>query len=195
MLGSEKFVWIAASTHGGEEEIVLAAHKKLREKNPTALLILVPRHPDRFEEVAALSAAQFKTQRRSKRELIEPDIGVYLSDTMGELLLMYAAADVAFVGGSLIPRGGHNVLEPAALAKPLLTGPHLFNFKEITELFFTADALVCVNDAEAMTMQLEKWMGNVEDRREAGLRARSVMVANRGALDRQLGIVKGMVKV
>ena len=155
----------------------------------------MPRHPDRFDEVAALSEAQFKTQRRSKREMIDADIGVYLSDTMGELLLMYAAADVAFVGGSLIPRGGHNVLEPAALSKPLLTGPHLFNFKEISELFFAADALVSVDNVDALTSQLEKWMGNSENRVEAGLRARSVMLANRGALDRQLGIVKGMVRV
>ena len=131
-LGKDRFIWIAASTHEGEEDIILFAHKQLREANKDALLILVPRHPDRFNEIAELSAKYFKTERRSQtmNKNIDADTGVYLGDTMGEMLLMYSASDVAMVAGSLIPRGGHNILEPAVLSKPIITWYHFFYFVE-----------------------------------------------------------------
>lgn len=188
-LGKERFIWIAASTHEGEEEIILAAHQKLREKNPQALLILVPRHPDRFHAVTKMCEQSFVTARRSEGQLCQPETGVYMGDTMGELLLMYGAADVTFVGGSLIPRGGHNMLEPGALAKPVLTGVHLFNFAEISELFVSARALTTVINADALAAELMRLMNNPGEREAMGRRAKQVVDENRGALAKQLALI------
>jgi 3-deoxy-D-manno-octulosonic-acid transferase len=194
VLGKERFIWIAASTHEGEEEMVLSAHKKLREKNPQALLILVPRHPDRFNKIAALCEQSFVTVRRSQQPVCTQETAVYLGDTMGELLLMYSASDIAFVAGSLIPRGGHNMLEAGALGKPILTGPHLFNFAEISELFIRARALTKVRDTESLAMQLTQLMQNPFEREQMGQRALQVVDANRGALAKQLEIIKRTVE-
>src|SRR5690606_27572001 len=132
-LGITRPVWIAASTHEGEDEQLLQAHHQILQRWPDALLILVPRHPERFQSVHRLARGQgFSVARRSGGEL--PDAGqVYLGDTMGELLMRYGAADAAFIGGSLIPRGVHNPLEAAAWGIPVLTGPHVFNFTDIFE--------------------------------------------------------------
>ena len=188
-LGSDRFVWIAASTHEVEEEIILAAHKKLLQLDPQALLILVPRHPDRFDTVAKLVEQSFIVERRSQSQACKPETAVYLGDTMGELLVLYSVADVAFVGGSLIPRGGHNMLEPGVLGKPILTGPHLFNFKEISELFISANALTRVSDADALAKQLAVCLQKPDERLASGERARQVVLNNRGALARQLEII------
>lgn len=192
-LGKDRFIWIAASTHEGEEEIILAAHKKCREKNPDALLILVPRHPDRFEAVATLSAQHFQTQRRSQNELIRSQTAVFLGDTMGEMLLMYSVADVAFVAGSLVPRGGHNVLEPAVLSKPILTGPHIFNFAQIGAMFFEANAMMKVEDADTLANALIALMTKPDERLQMGQRASHLMNANRGALAKQLALIDRVV--
>ena len=112
---------------------------------------------------------------------------------MGELLLMYAAADVTFVAGSLIPRGGHNVLEPGALAKPILTGPHLFNFAEISELFVSARALTKVNDADSLAAQLNYLIQHPAEQKEMGERALQVVAANRGALEKQVTLVSAFI--
>lgn len=194
LLGRDRFVWIAASTHEGEEEVILAAHQALRKKNPQALLILVPRHPDRFDAIATLSEGAFVTVRRSRGEVCTLDTAVYLGDTMGELLLMYAAADVAFVGGSLISRGGHNILEPGALSKPVLSGTHLFNFAEISELFFAASALTKVTDGDSLAQTLTFLMENPSERLSMGERGRLVLEANRGALNKQLELIAGICK-
>ncbi|HVY53976.1 MAG TPA: lipid IV(A) 3-deoxy-D-manno-octulosonic acid transferase, partial [Gammaproteobacteria bacterium] len=141
-IAPHRLVWIAASTHEGEETVVLAAHHIIRAGFPNALLILVPRHPERFSAVADLIKDQnFSMVRRSEKTACTDDTAVYLADTMGEMFLLYAAADVAFVGGSLVPVGGHNLLEPAVLAKPVITGFQLFNFTDISELLVEADAL------------------------------------------------------
>lgn len=192
-LGNERFIWIAASTHEGEEEVVLAAHKKLRAINPNALLILVPRHPDRFDAIAKLASQSFVTARRSLQEVCTAETAVYLGDTMGEMMLMYGASDVAFVGGSLIPRGGHNILEPGALGKPLLSGPHLFNFLEISDMFVTANALVKVTDAESLSAQLIHLMQHADERLQMGERALAVVAANRGALQKQIAIAVDLI--
>lgn len=192
-LGKDRFIWMAASTHEGEEEIIIAAHKKLREKNAQALLILSPRHPDRFEAIAKLCEQSFITQRRSQEQPCTPETGVYLGDTMGELLLLYGACDVSFVGGSLIPRGGHNMLEPGALSKPILTGPNLFNFAEISELFVAANALTKVTDAQSLAKQLIELMKNPTMRLQMGQRALQVVDTNRGALTKQLELVTKLI--
>ncbi len=188
-LGKDRFIWVAASTHEGEEEIILAAHKKLREVNPTALLILVPRHPNRFDAIAKLCEQSFVTARRSFLQTCQPETGVYLGDTMGELLIMYGACDVAFIAGSLIPRGGHNMLEAGALGKPILTGPHLFNFAEISEMFVNAKAMTIVQDADSLAAQLVYLMQHVDERNAMGERSLQVVTANRGALAKQMEII------
>lgn len=192
-LGQDRFIWIAASTHEGEEDIVLAIHQMIRAENPNALLILVPRHPDRFDDIAIMSQALFETKRRSLGEVCDVNTAVYLGDTMGELLLMYSVCDVAFVGGSLISRGGHNMLEPGALGKPILVGEHLFNFKEISDMFFAAGGAFKAKDKEALGSYLKELMHNVNARRDMGQKAFQVIEANRGALAKQLDLLKGYI--
>lgn len=196
VLGQERFIWIAASTHEGEEEIMIAAHQLLREKNPHSLLILVPRHPDRFEHVAKLCSAAFKNTKRhshinhnnqSTSQTLLPDVAIYLGDTMGELMSFYDAADVAFVGGSLMANGGgHNMIEPAALGKPILMGPQVLNFSRESELFSAGNALHFVNDAHTLAENLMLLMQNHHQRTEMGKRARAIVDENRGALAKQL---------
>ena len=180
-------VWIAASTHAGEDEIVLAAHRQLLQRFPDALLILVPRHPERFGNVFELcQRAGLLTCRRSLQQPVEAATQVLLGDTMGELLFLYALADIAFVGGSLVPNGGHNLLEPAALGKPVLSGPNLFNFLEISAQLRNAGALGEVHDADtlaAMVARLWQAPAEVARMREAG---QEVMTRNQGALQRLL---------
>ncbi|KNH47194.1 lipid IV(A) 3-deoxy-D-manno-octulosonic acid transferase [Pseudomonas lini] len=180
-------VWIAASTHEGEDDVVLAAHRRLLANHPDALLILVPRHPERFNPVFELCRQQgFTTVRRSTGEPVTTGTSVLLGDTMGELLFLYALADSAFVGGSLVPNGGHNLLEPAALAKPVLSGPHLFNFLEIAAQLRSAGALAEVDDAESLALAVQRLFELPSDAQrmaEAGLK---VMRTNQGALQRLL---------
>lgn len=192
-LGVDRFTWIAASTHEGEEEMILKAHQQLRQQVPNALLILVPRHPDRFDTVARLSAEVFLTARRSQQEECTPDTAVYLGDTMGELMLLYAASDVAFVGGSLIARGGHNILEPAALGKPVLSGPHVFNFKEICALFSKDNALLTVNNVNELTQNLISLAKDVQEREQLGQRVLQIVANNRGALHKQLNEIRKVI--
>ncbi|NBF05787.1 3-deoxy-D-manno-octulosonic acid transferase [Pseudomonas sp. Fl5BN2] len=183
----ERPVWIAASTHEGEDAVVLEAHRQLLASYPNALLILVPRHPERFNSVFELCQQQgFATVRRSAGEPVAAATSVLLGDTMGELLFLYALADSAFVGGSLVANGGHNLLEPAALAKPVLSGPHLFNFLEIATLLRDAGALQEVDDAEGLAVAVQRLFELPQDAQrmaEAGLK---VLKANQGALQRLL---------
>ncbi|WP_409315598.1 lipid IV(A) 3-deoxy-D-manno-octulosonic acid transferase [Pseudomonas sp. KCJK9016] len=183
----ERPVWIAASTHEGEDEVVLNAHRRLLANHPDALLILVPRHPERFNSVFELCQREgFATVRRSTGANVYAATSVLLGDTMGELLFLYALADSAFVGGSLVPNGGHNLLEPAALAKPVISGPHLFNFLDIAAQLRSAGALAEVDDAEGLATQVQQLFELPRDAQrmaEAGL---NVMRRNQGALQRLL---------
>ena len=183
----ERPLWIAASTHAGEDEIILAAHRKLLGEHPQALLILVPRHPERFASVYESAVRDgFVAVRRSTGEAVGADTQVLVGDTMGELLFLYALADIAFVGGSLVPNGGHNLLEPAALGKPVLSGPHLFNFLEISAQLRAAGALREVQDAAQLAQVVSELWGDpagAQAMRDAGL---GVLKANQGALERLL---------
>ncbi|WP_247841293.1 lipid IV(A) 3-deoxy-D-manno-octulosonic acid transferase [Pseudomonas sp. MWU12-3103b] len=191
----ERPVWIAASTHEGEDEVVLDAHRRLLANYPNALLILVPRHPERFNSVFELCQREgFATVRRSTGANVEADTSVLLGDTMGELLFLYALADSAFVGGSLVPNGGHNLLEPAALAKPVLSGPHLFNFLDIAAQLREAGALAEVDDAEGLAVEVQRLFELPRDAQrmaEAGL---AVMRRNQGALQRLLDGLGRLIK-
>ena len=187
-------VWIAASTHAGEDEIVLAAHRRLLQVQPQALLILVPRHPERFAGVQQLCLREgFVTCRRSLGEAPEAATQVLLGDTMGELLFLYALADVAFVGGSLVANGGHNLLEPAALGLPVLSGPHLFNFLEIAALLRSAEALGEVADAQALAATLQRLFAEPRQAAAMASAGLAVLKANQGALARLLDGVQRLL--
>ncbi|MBQ0794768.1 lipid IV(A) 3-deoxy-D-manno-octulosonic acid transferase [Zhongshania sp.] len=186
-------VWIAASTHAGEDEILLAAHKALLAKQANALLLLVPRHPERFSKVAELITAEgFSLQRRSeyRQGSSAIDAQVILGDTMGELLLLLGCADIAFVGGSLIEHGGHNTLEPAAWGLPVLSGPSDFNFSEISALLQGAGGLLTIVDAEDLATTLQDLMTDSQRAEQQGAAAKQVVDNNRGALQRLLTVIE-----
>ncbi|MCO5762825.1 MAG: 3-deoxy-D-manno-octulosonic acid transferase [Gammaproteobacteria bacterium] len=189
--GSDRPVWVAGSTHEGEEEPLLAAHRRIREALPQALLVLVPRHPERFDRVAALAARQgMPAVRRSSGVVCGPKEAVFLGDTMGELPVLIAAADAAFIGGSLVPVGGHNLLEAAAVGVPVAIGPHAFNFAAITRLLVEEGAAVQVADAEALIPVMIDWLSDAATRARIGEQGRQVVARNRGALERLLALVE-----
>ena len=184
---AQRPVWIAASTHAGEDEVVLSAHRELLTSHPDALLILVPRHPERFDSVFELSRQQgFNSVRRSRAEPVVSETSVLVGDTMGELLYLYALADIAFVGGSLVPNGGHNLLEPAALDKPVLSGPHLFNFLEIAAMLRSAGALEEVSDAAGLAAAVRGLISQPDKAKTMADAGLAVMKANQGALQKLL---------
>jgi 3-deoxy-D-manno-octulosonic-acid transferase len=183
-------VWIAGSTHSGEEEQILEALAELRRTIPDVLLVLAPRHPHRLNDVLGLCAgAGLSVRRRSESRPCERTTGVFLIDSLGELRLFYGAADVAFVGGSLIPRGGHNVLEPAAAGCPVLFGPHTFNFAEIAEQLKQSGGGIEIEDAE----QLASWVGRLLTdpgrRHQIGAKGQAFVHANRGAVARVTDLI------
>jgi 3-deoxy-D-manno-octulosonic-acid transferase len=188
--GATRPVWIAASTHAGEEDIMLEAHARLRERMPDLLLVLVPRHPQRFEAVADLcTRAGMSSARRSRGETGTPEHAVVLVDTMGELNLFYAASDLAFVGGSLVPVGGHNLLEPAALGLPILTGPHMHSQQDITQRLLAAGGARQVSDLYELIEAVEACLASPALHHQSGIAARHVIEQNRGALARVMAQV------
>jgi len=186
-----RVAWTAGSTHAGEEEQLLDAHALVRAAVPDALLVLVPRHPNRFDSVAALLTRRaIRFVRRSEGTVLLGDTEVVLVDTLGELLSFYAATNAAFVGGSLVPIGGHNLLEPAALGLPVATGPFTNNGPEVAKLLIKNNAAVCVNDAQQLAAALSRWLTEPSEGVRTGSIARSVVAANRGALQRILALVR-----
>lgn len=187
-------VLVAASTHDPEEAQILAQFSKVLVQFPQAILILVPRHPERFEHVAQLiQQNEFELFQRSKQQKIEPQTQVYLADSMGELWLWYALADMAFVGGSLSRNGGHNPLEPVALGVPVVMGEHTFNFKAIVDQLTQADALQQVASAEQLMQVCLNWLEQPELAKQAGRAGLQVMQANQGTLGKQIGLVEKLV--
>jgi len=188
--GTKRHIWIAASTHEGEEEQLLAAHKQIRQLIPDALLILVPRHLERFETVAKLIRdTGFSLTRRTQHKASNSNTEVFLGDTMGELPMLLATADLAFIGGSLVQRGGHNILEPAALGLPITFGPHMFNFGEISQLFLKQQAAYQVESADQLAKIVTEWLQQPELRKEIGERGLALIEENRGALLRLRQII------
>lgn len=185
---------VAASTHPNEEEQLLTVFSKIKESHPRALLVLVPRHPERFDEVSQLCLKKgFAIARRSRNELPNNTQSVFIGDTMGEMYLYYALADIAFVGGSLIPLGGHNLLEPAALKLPIVTGPHLFNFKIISALLIETGSLHVASNYEGL---LPIFSQLIEDKAYAvkvGQAGFEVLARNRGATDKHIHLIKSLI--
>jgi 3-deoxy-D-manno-octulosonic-acid transferase len=189
-LGARRRVWVAGSTHEGEEEQVLAAHARLCARSDNALLVLAPRHPPRFAAVAAtLARGDLPWVARSTGAAVTADTRVLLLDTLGELVGYYAACDVAFVGGSLVPVGGHNLLEPASLGRPVLAGPHTFSDLAVTRLLAEAGALTVVADAASLAIAVSACWEDPSGARAAGERGRAAVVANQGALARLVDLI------
>lgn len=186
-------VWVAASTHYGEDEILLAAHRQLLATFPDLLLVLVPRHPERFSQVAELVASSSLgySRRSAVGDSVAISCSVLLGDTMGELMLLLGAGDLAFVGGSLIAKGGHNSLEPAAWGIPVITGESDFNFAEISSLLQASGGLVKVSGESEMAEVIARWLADPQERRRCGAAAKGVVEANRGALARLIAAVDG----
>ncbi len=190
----ERPVWIAASTHEGEEEVVLAAQQKLLKTRRDALLVLVPRHPQRFTAVRDMIAKQgMGVVARTDGEPCSAATQVFLGDTMGELTLFYAASDVAFVAGSLVPIGGHNLLEPAALGLPLLSGPHVFNAQEIADMFVARNACRLVHDSAELAAAVDELLSDPETASRLGEAGREILERNRGSLDRLMGMIEPLL--
>jgi 3-deoxy-D-manno-octulosonic-acid transferase len=192
--GADRPVWIAASTHEGEEELVLLAQQRILQRIPDALLVLVPRHPERFGRVESLvQRQQLALIKRSEGRPCSGTTRVFLGDSMGELPMFFAAADVAFVGGSLVPHGGHNLLEPAACGVPVVTGPHVFNFTRIADMLLQEGAAFQVHSAEELGDLVADWLGDASRRAQIGENGRRVVEQNRGALDRLVKLVEGLL--
>lgn len=189
-LGASRPVLIAASTHAGEDEIVLDAFAQLRAAYADAALILVPRHPERFDTVAALIRQRGFTLARRSAATMDTQTQVLLGDTMGELLTLYCAADVAFVGGSLLPIGGHNLLEPAAVPMPILQGPYTHNFRALTRAFLRHHGVQIVHDAASLATTWQQLL-NVAQRTAAAARAAEVLREQGGGLTRVLRALNG----
>lgn len=188
-------VWVAASTHEGEEQQVLNAHRTLLATHPDLLLALIPRHPERFEDVRNLIENQgFDMAVRTDKQPCTATTEVFLVDTMGEVPLFFAACDVAFVGGSLVPIGGHNLLEPAAQGVPIVTGPHLFNAEEIAREFITRGACQVVADEQALAQAVDHLINTPEDARRMGKEGKAALEQNRGALQRLLVLLEPLLE-
>lgn len=192
--GTRRPVLIAGSTHEEEEDRVLDAFETLLESHPDLLLVLVPRHPERFPAVArACRRRNLKiVQRSTASGPVDPGIQVYLGDTMGELSLMYAASDIAFVGGSLVRGGGHNILEPCALGLPVLFGPNMRNFLQISEMALERGAGIQVADARDLARQVERLLNDANLRFATGEQGRQMVQENRGALQKTLQALRAV---
>jgi 3-deoxy-D-manno-octulosonic-acid transferase len=187
-------IWLAASTHPGEDDIILAAFSDIKKSFPDVLLVLVPRHPERFTAVTKLcEQANWQVITRSSNTVPDIKTDIVIGDSMGELLMFYGTADIAFVGGSLVPVGGHNLIEPAAWACPIISGPHLFNFAEITRLLSDDNALMIVNDSMSMIESVLVCLNDEVLRRQYGLRAKAIVDNNRGALQKLVRLIEGMI--
>ena len=191
---ADRPLWVAGSTHGGgEEQAVLAAQRQVRIAHPNALLVLAPRHPPRFDEVAAALQADgssFVRRSAAATSATDASCAVLLLDSLGELLDFYAAADLAFVGGSLVPIGGHNLLEPAALGVPILTGPNNSNSEEIARLLVARGAAQVVHDATELGARASALLADGAAREQMGAAGRASVDGNRGALVKLLALIE-----
>lgn len=188
--GTDRSVWLAASTHQGEDEKVLDAFARVINEQPNTLLVLVPRHPERFDDVASLSVERgFSIARRSEMnypdaDSVSPNIQVLIGDTMGELLAFCGASDLAFIGGSLVPVGGHNLIEPAAWGIPVVTGPHLFNFIDVADKLLEAGGMKVCENSEQLAESIIRLLENPDEYEAMATAAHRVAENNRGALNR-----------
>jgi 3-deoxy-D-manno-octulosonic-acid transferase len=187
-------IWVAGSVHPGEFEAVLTAHKQLLIVFPEALLIMAPRHPEQFN-LAAITVTQsgLTLARRSMNDEVNSQTQVLLGDTMGELVMLYGAADQAFIGGTLINSGGHNPLEPAAMGLPVYVGPNHWDFAQITQLLTDAGALTCITSADELAQGLQHKFTDSQMYQAASSAALAVVEQNRGALLKQFTLINKLI--
>ena len=184
-LFSGRFVWLIASTHKDEESIFLALYQELKKTIPELLLVIVPRHPERFSEVRKLcEQQQLLVVLRTTKTRVGAETDVYLADTLGELKMLYATADVAFVGGSMVPNGGHNILEAAAVGVPIMFGPYMSNFKDIARGVLAANAAIQCQDKEALILKLLMLYHQPSSRATLAENAKAFVIQNQGATDK-----------
>ncbi len=192
---SGRKIWIAASTHDPEEEIILEAHKKISNKIGNILLILAPRHPERFAKITQiLKDDEWTYSKKSDDQDIPESCQVLLVDTIGELLFFYACSDVAFVGGSLFPVGGHNLLEPASIGLPIITGAHTFNQKEMTDRLSQANALRIAHNSNSLSSNVIFFLKNPDESKNIGHKGKLIVENNKGAIKslmKRLSIIIG----
>ncbi|MGH8396672.1 MAG: lipid IV(A) 3-deoxy-D-manno-octulosonic acid transferase [Gammaproteobacteria bacterium] len=189
-------VIVAGSTREGEDQQILEAFRSLLGQHPNCVLVLAPRHPERAASIAELISTQgLVCRRRSAGEMPLKAGEILMLDTLGELTHFYAAAHVAFVGGSLVEVGGHNLLEPAALGLPVLAGPHLDNMRDIAVMLKDAGGLIVVNDAKALGEAFIWLVGNPGTSQHIGQAAQQTVIANRGALDKALKLVSSVLNL
>ena len=183
-------VIIAASTHAGEDEVILRVYKELLKNNDQLLLVLVPRHPERFDAVKQLCFQNnLTTISRSEKNISAGNVNVIFGDTMGEMMLLYGAADIAIVCGSFVDHGGHNMLEPAVWGLPLLSGSSVFNFAKIADDMQKRQALLLVDDEQQLLENLHKLVNDDELSSRIGLQAKQYIDDNKGALDKVLLVI------
>ncbi len=190
--GVQRPVLVAGSTHEDDERVLVAAFRRLRERHPGALLVLAPRHPERFQRAAQDAEAAGLSVRRRSDSRLPGSADCLLLDTMGELLSYYAAADVTFVGGTLADIGGHNLLEPAALGKPLLFGPHTANVKETATRLLETGAARRVLTVDDVTREVDHLFGHPVTRDRMGQAGLALVQRGRGALARTLDVLDGL---
>ncbi|MFK5949101.1 MAG: lipid IV(A) 3-deoxy-D-manno-octulosonic acid transferase [Methylococcales bacterium] len=190
----DRFVWLIASTHDKEEQIFFDIYPQLKKQIPELLLMVVPRHPERFDLVRQLAEkAQLKTCMRSTKQPCTLEADVYIADTMGELKFLYGAADICFVGGSMIPVGGHNILEPAAMGTPVMFGPYMVNFKEIAKNVLDLKAAIqCENKKEIIETVINLYT-NDKFRNEMVSRAKQFVSNNQGATELTAKIISNYI--
>jgi len=195
-LSASRPVVVAGSTMKGEEPYVLNAFRRIRAGSPTALLVLAPRHPERFGEVEQMCRHEgWKTARRTELAIdAEPRADIIVVDTIGELATLYQIGTVVFVGGSLVPTGGHNVLEPAVFGRPIVFGPHMENFREIAKAFTAAGAAVQLGHEGQLETVLIDLLGDSVRRARLGAAARALVEANRGAKDKTMVVIEALVQ-
>lgn len=192
--GGDRLVWIAASTHAGEEALILQAFNQVRRLFPGLLLVSIPRHVDRVPELEQLYQSQgYKVIKRSDYKVDMSDIDILIGDTMGELLIFYAASDLAFVGGSLLEKGGQNPLEPAALGLPILTGPYTFNFATITQQLQERKAEIQVNNAGHLAEQVSSLLSDPLRRQQMGHAAKKFVAENKGSVLKQMQLIENLL--
>ena len=189
-LGIGRSVWVVASTHKGEEAIVLQSLMAIRQQIENVLLVLVPRHPERVFEIERIIKRLGLFATRRTQDPHGPYQDVYIVDTMGELPLFFSASDLAFIGGSLVPVGGHNMIEAAVLGVPIIFGPYLFNFQEISKQLLQAGAARQVEDVGTLAQVVIECLQDANLRYEMGQRGKAYVEANRGALSRLTGVIK-----
>ncbi len=188
----DKTVLIAASTHKNEDEIILSVFQKLKKHHPNLVMIIVPRHPERFQSVyQLLIQSAFNVLKRSEMaDDIQHSVDILLGDSMGEMLRYFSCSDIVFMGGTMVPTGGHNILEPAALGLPIVCGPHMFNFAAINELFLQHQAMQQVKDIELLESTLDNLLADEKTSQAMGAAAQQLMAKNSGALNKMMTLLK-----